>query len=145
MEIKYEASPAKTSLQLIWTKLRNKVNDAARGLPPGAETPYVADDFGDVFGLLYFITGDGYSLAELKRYGKSLQRSLLQVEGVARVTLDGLQKEAIFVEISRQDAAALGAFHFQHLRHARATKRRRRIGGRQNRRPAHRDRSHRVD
>lgn len=108
VEIKYEASPTKADLQIIWTKLRNKVNDAARGLPPGAETPYVADDFGDVFGLLYFITGDGYSLAELKRYGKSLQRSLLQVEGVARVTLDGLQKEAIFVEISRQDTAALG-------------------------------------
>ncbi len=108
VEIKYEASPTKADLQIIWTKLRNRVNDAVRALPPGAETPYVADDFGDVFGLLYFITGDGYSLAELKRYGKSLQRSLLQVEGVARVTLDGLQKEAIFVEISRQDAAALG-------------------------------------
>ena len=108
VEIKYEASPTKTDLQLIWTKLRNKVNDAARALPPGAETPYVADDFGDVFGLLYFITGDGYSPAELKRYGKSLQRALLEVEGVARVTLDGLRREAIFVEISRQDAAALG-------------------------------------
>lgn len=108
VEIKYEASPTKSDLQLIWTKLRNKVNDAALGLPPGAGTPYVADDFGDVFGLLYFITGDGYSPSELKRYGKSLQNSLLQVDGVARVTLDGLQDEAIFVEISRQETAALG-------------------------------------
>ena len=108
VEIKYEFSPTKADLQLIWTKLRNKVNDAALALPPGAGTPYVADDFGDVFGLLYFITGDGYSPAELKRYAKSLQNSLLQVEGVARVTLEGLRKEAIFVEISRQDAKALG-------------------------------------
>ena len=108
VEIKYESSPTKADLQLIWTKLRNKVNDAALALPPGAGTPYVADDFGDVFGLLYFITGDGYSPAELKRYAKSLQNSILQVEGVARVTLDGLKKEAIFVEISRQESAALG-------------------------------------
>ncbi len=108
VEIKYEASPTKADLQLIWNKLRNKVNDAALALPPGAGIPYVADDFGDVFGLLYFVTGDGYSPAELKRYVKSLHSSLLQVEGVARVTLEGLQKEAIFVEISRQDATALG-------------------------------------
>ncbi len=108
VEIKYEASPTKADLQLIWNKLRNKVNDAALALPPGAGTPYVADDFGDVFGLLYFITGKGYSPAELKRYAKSLQSSLLQVDGVARVTLEGLHKEAIFVEISRQETAALG-------------------------------------
>ncbi len=108
VEIKYEASPTKADLQLIWNKLRNKVNDAALALPPGAGTPYVADDFGDVFGLLYFITGEGYSPVELKRYAKSLQSSLLQVDGVARVTLEGLRKEAIFVEISRQDTAALG-------------------------------------
>lgn len=108
VEIKYDASPTKADLQLIWNKLRNKVGDAALALPPGAGTPYVADDFGDVFGLLYFITGDGYSPAELKRYAKSLQGSLLQVEGVARVTLEGLRKEAIFVEISRQNAASLG-------------------------------------
>ena len=108
VEIKYDFSPTKADLQLIWNKLRNKVGDAALALPPGAGTPYVADDFGDVFGLLYFITGDGYSAAELKRYAKTLQSSLLQVEGVARVTLDGIKKEAIFVEISRQETAALG-------------------------------------
>lgn len=108
VEIKYNASPTKDDLQLIWNKLRNKVNDAALALPPGAGTPYVADDFGDVFGLLYFITGNGYSPAELKRYAKSLQSSILQVDGVARVTLEGLRKEAIFVEISRQETAALG-------------------------------------
>ncbi len=108
VEIKYEFSPSKNDLQLIWTKLRNKVNDAALALPPGAGTPYVADDFGDVFGLLYFITGEGYSPAELKRYGKTLQNSLLQVEDVARVILDGAQNEAIFVEVSRQNASSLG-------------------------------------
>ena len=108
VEIKYEVSPTKADLQLIWNKLRNKVNDAALALPPGAGAPYVADDFGDVFGLLYFITGEGYSASELKRYAKSLQSALLQVDGVARVTMEGVKKEAIFVEISRQETAALG-------------------------------------
>ncbi len=108
VEMKYEFSRSKSDLQLLWTKLRNKVSDAALSLPPGASQPHVADDFGDVFGLLYFVTGNGYSPAELKRYAKSLQSALLQVEGVANVTLSGDQKEAIFVEISRQNTAALG-------------------------------------
>ncbi len=108
VEIKYESSPSKADLQLIWGKLRNKVSDASAALPPGAGTPYVADDFGDVFGLLYFITGDGYSPVELKRYAKTIQSAILQVDGVAKVTLQGLRKEAIFVEISRQETAALG-------------------------------------
>lgn len=108
VNIKYEFSPSKADLQLIWTKLRNKVNDAQRALPPGAGTAVVYDDFGDVFGLYYFITADGYSPAELRRYTKSLQSELLQVEGVAKVAIEGAQAEAIFVEISRENVAALG-------------------------------------
>lgn len=108
VEVRYEASKTRNDLQLVWNKLRNKVNDSAASLPPGAGTPYVADDFGDVFGLLYFITGNGYSNAELKTYAKSLQSSLLQVEGVARVSIDGLKKEAIYVEISKQNTKRLG-------------------------------------
>ncbi|GDY26397.1 multidrug transporter AcrB [Agarivorans sp. Toyoura001] len=108
VEVRYDASKTRSDLQLVWNKLRNKISDISSALPTGAGKPYVADDFGDVFGLLYFVTGDGYSNAELKKYAKTLQSSLLQVDGVARVTLDGLQKEAIYVEISNQDAKRLG-------------------------------------
>lgn len=108
VEVRYDASKTRGDLQLVWNKLRNKVSDTTASLPPGAQTPYVADDFGDVFGLLYFLTGDGYSNVELKKYAKTLQSSLLQVDGVARVSLDGLKKEAIYVEISKQNAKRLG-------------------------------------
>ena len=108
VDIKYEFSPSKADLELIWTKLRNRVNDAQRSLPPGVGTPMVYDDFGDVYGLYYFLTGEGYSPAELRRYAKDLQKEILQVEGVAKVSLDGEPAEAIFVEIARETAAALG-------------------------------------
>lgn len=71
VEIKYEFSTAKSDLEVIWGKLRNKIKDTERALPPGVATPIVNDDFGDVFGIYYFLSGDGYSLAELKRYAKS--------------------------------------------------------------------------
>ncbi len=108
VHIKYDFSKKRADLQLIWTKLRNKVSDVQRSLPPGAESPVVYDDFGDVYGLYYFLTGDGYSLAELRRYAKDLQSEMLQVDGVAKVSMDGVLPEAIYVEISRENATALG-------------------------------------
>ncbi len=108
VEIKYEFSRTKADLQRIWTKLRNKVKDAERSLPPDAQTPIVYDDFGDVFGLYYLITGEGYTPFELKEYSKTLRGELLQVDGVAKVTLEGSLREAIFVEFSRENLASLG-------------------------------------
>jgi multidrug efflux pump subunit AcrB len=66
------------------------------------------DDFGDVFGFYYLVTGDGYNPRELRAYAKELQTELLQVPGVAKISLDGEQKEAIFVEVTRQAANTLG-------------------------------------
>ena len=108
VSIKYDFSKSRGDLQLVWTKLRNEISDAQRSLPPGVNPPVVYDDFGDVYGLYYFLTGDGYTQADLRRYAKDLQSELLQVEGVAKVSMDGVLPEAIYVEISRENASALG-------------------------------------
>jgi multidrug efflux pump subunit AcrB len=52
----------------IWDELRRKVGDVAPQLPKGAGPSAVGDDFGDVYGLLLAVTGDGYSFGELKGY-----------------------------------------------------------------------------
>lgn len=108
VDIKSEFSATKSELQIVWTKLRNKINDARATLPPGAGTPKVFDDFGDVYGLSYLLTADGYSADELHAYAKQLQGDILQIEGVAKVAMTGVQQEGIFVEISRQELASLG-------------------------------------
>ncbi len=109
VEIKFGASPTKDDLQVIWTKLRNKVADAAGDLPPGAGPSFVFDDFGDVFGIYYILTGDGFTMAEMHNYAKELRQDLLSLKGVGKVNIAGEQDEVIYVEISRQNAAALGA------------------------------------
>ena len=108
VEIRYEFSKDKEALQGVWSKLRNKVKDAQGSLPQEAAAPLVNDDFGDLFGLFYFVTGSDYAPAELRKYAKSLQKELLQVEGVGKVALGGLQKEVIFVEMTREQQATLG-------------------------------------
>jgi multidrug efflux pump subunit AcrB len=108
VDIKYDFSKSKEDLQIIWAKLRNKVKDAEQSLPKEAHPTVVNDDFGDVYGLSYFITGDDYSPDELRAYAKQLQKDILQVKGVAKVQLLGESEEAIFVEISRENSANLG-------------------------------------
>ena len=108
VEIKYGFSKSKEELQIIWTKLRNKMNDAQASLPSEAHTPIVNDDFGDVYGLSYLITGDDFSYGELRTYAKALQKDILKVKGVGKVQIAGTQDEAIFIEISSETTASLG-------------------------------------
>ena len=108
VDIKFEYSKSKEDLQIVWAKLRNKIKDAQRSLPQEAHTPIVNDDFGDLYGLSYFITGNDYTPADLRAYAKQLQKEILQVEGVSKVQLAGEREEAIFVEISRENRARLG-------------------------------------
>jgi len=109
VDVKYEFSPDRAKLEAVWTKLRHRVRDAQARLPPGAHESVVNDDFGDVYGLYYLLTGEGFSPKELFEYAKSLRTELLAVDDVGKVALLGEQTEAIYVEIPRQRAAALGA------------------------------------
>ena len=98
IEVHIRSTFDSSELPAIWTDLRAKVGDAARGLPSGAGTPLVNDGFGDVFGLYYAVTAEGYTDAEKHRLAAYLRRELLAVDGVADVDLRGLPEEAIFVE-----------------------------------------------
>lgn len=95
-------------LKQIWDELRRKVNDLKPQLPPGVQTPVVNDDFGDVYGMLYAVTGDGYSDEEIRDYVDFLRRELVLVDGVGKVSVSGRQQEQVVVEISRSRLASLG-------------------------------------
>ena len=98
----------KTTLPQVWDELRRKVNDVTGELPPGTASSIVVDDYGDVYGVFYVITGDGYSYAELKDYVDLLRRELLLVQDVGKIATFGEREEAIYVEFSRDQMASLG-------------------------------------
>lgn len=95
-------------LPQIWDELRRKVNDLEPNLPPGVATPSVIDDFGDVYGILLAITGEGYSYKELNDYVDYLRREVELVNGVGKVSVTGTQQEQVFIEISMQRLSSLG-------------------------------------
>ncbi|MDK9755339.1 efflux RND transporter permease subunit VmeI [Vibrio sp. D173a] len=95
-------------LPQIWDELRRKVNDLKGSLPPGVNEPSVVDDFGDVYGILLAVTGDGYSYKELLDYVDYLRRELELVDGVSKVSVSGQQQEQVFIEISMKKLSSLG-------------------------------------
>ena len=95
-------------LKQIWDELRHKVTDLQGQLPPGVGTPAVRDDFGDVYGILYAITGDGFSDDELRDYVDFLRRELVILPAVGKVAVGGVQQEQVIVEMSRSRLTALG-------------------------------------
>ncbi|GAC07372.1 MAG: efflux RND transporter permease subunit [Paraglaciecola chathamensis] len=94
-------------LPQIWDEMRRKINDAQPTLPSGVSSLQILDDFGDVFGIMIMITGDGYDAVELKRYADQLRRELELVKGVGKVAVAGDQTEQLFVELSLERLASL--------------------------------------
>ncbi len=95
-------------LPQVWDEMRRKIREVEPSLPPGCNRPVVNDDFGDVFGLLMAITGDGFSYAEMEQAAKDLKKEMSLVQGVARVELWGVQPKVIYLEASETQLSQLG-------------------------------------
>ena len=89
-----------SEMQQLWDKLRRKVGDVQSKLPAGAGPSVVNDDFGDVLGVFYGLTGEGHTYRELEDQAKLIKNELLKVKDVARIELYGNQTPTIEVGIS---------------------------------------------
>ena len=78
-----------------------------RLLPEGATTPIVKDDFGNVYGMFYALTGDGLSDRELSDYAELVKREVNELEGVDRVELYGKRSECINISLLQDRMANL--------------------------------------
>ncbi|MGL4907746.1 MAG: efflux RND transporter permease subunit [Bacteroidales bacterium] len=87
-------------MQQLWDKLRRKVNDVQNKLPEGASQSVVNDDFGDVLGVFYGLTGNGRSYRELNKQAKLIKNDLQTVKDVAKVEIYGMQTPTIDVLIN---------------------------------------------
>lgn len=105
--IKVDSRTKSDELPQLWDHLRRKVNDAKSSLPSGAMGPIVNDDFADVYGILYAITGDGFSYTELEKYTKYIEKELLSVAGVRRSQIFGEQTETVEIILSPEKLASL--------------------------------------
>lgn len=92
-----------------WDELRRKILNVEPRLPSGTSKVSVADDFGDVFGIYYGLTADdGYSYNEMRTIAQRLKTQLVTVDGVQKVALFGEQTEVVNLFVSTSTLANLG-------------------------------------
>lgn len=98
----------RSTIRDTWRDVRGFGNDVQSELPSGVYGPYYNDRFDDVFGSVYAITGDGYSMEELRQASEKIRRQLATIDKVQKVKLLGVQTEKVYVEIESAKLAELG-------------------------------------
>ncbi|HET9034287.1 MAG TPA: efflux RND transporter permease subunit [Dokdonella sp.] len=104
----------------VWYQVRKKVADIRYALPTDIRGPFFNDEFGDTFGNIYALTGDGFDDGDLRDYAERIKLELLRVPDVAKIELIGRQDPKIYVEASNAKLATLGV-SFAELQHTLAT------------------------
>ncbi|MBC7696993.1 MAG: efflux RND transporter permease subunit [Bacteroidia bacterium] len=92
----------------VWYQVRKKVGDIRNTLPQGVESLTFNDEFSDVYGSMYALTGDGFDYAALKKQAELIRTELLKIKDIAKVEFFGEQKQRIFIEISNAKLTTLG-------------------------------------
>lgn len=111
--VELEMTVPQEEIQQRWEFLRRKVKAATPSLPAGVQEPVVADDFGDVYGMFYALTGGDYTYTELSHYAGYVRRELLRVKGVNRIHIYGSQAPVTNITFSLETMGQLGVYPVQ--------------------------------
>ncbi len=92
----------------IWYQVRKKVGDIRHTLPSNIESLTFNDEFSDVYGSMFALTGDGFDNFALKKRAEIIRAELLKTPDVAKVDFFGEQKQRIYIELSNAKLATIG-------------------------------------
>ena len=92
----------------IWYQIRKKIGDIRHTLPNNLESLTFNDEFSDVFGSMYALTGDGFDNFALKKQAEIIRAELLTTSDVAKVDFFGERKQRIYIELSNAKLSTLG-------------------------------------
>ncbi|WP_063850633.1 efflux RND transporter permease subunit [Flammeovirga sp. SJP92] len=97
-----------TKMQPIYDKIRRRVAEVEPDLPDGCSVQIKDEDIVDVFGVIYSITGDGYTYKELYDIAKDVKDGLIKLPNAARIEIVGEQVENVFVEFDNAAVSKYG-------------------------------------
>ncbi len=92
----------------IWYQIRKKVGDIRHTLPQNIESLTFNDEFSDVYGSMYALTGDGFDNFALKKQAEIIRAELLTAKDVAKIDFFGEQRQRIYIELSNAKLSTLG-------------------------------------
>ncbi|MDP2226482.1 MAG: efflux RND transporter permease subunit, partial [Moraxellaceae bacterium] len=91
-----------------WYRIRKRIGDMRVQLPEGLRGPFFDDEFGEVFGIIYALSGEGYTHRELSDIADIVRNELLRIKSVEKISLIGLQDRTVFIDLSQLKLANLG-------------------------------------
>ncbi|MCL2657689.1 MAG: efflux RND transporter permease subunit [Betaproteobacteria bacterium] len=92
----------------LFYQVRKRVGDIRFTLPTGVQGPFFNDEFGDTYGNIFALLGEGMSYADLKQYAESIRAELIKLPDVGKVDFFGVQDQRIWIEFSNLKLATLG-------------------------------------
>lgn len=92
----------------LWYQVRKKIGDIRHTLPSGIESLTFNDEFSDVYGSMFALTGDGFDNFALKKQAELIRSELLKTPDVAKVDFFGEQKQRIYIELSNAKLVTIG-------------------------------------
>ncbi len=97
-------------LQPIWDRLRRKIESIQSELPEGLPAPpdVKDDDVGVVYGVMLSLEADGFSFYEMKEYAEDIRDDLIKIEDAAKVDINGIQEEQVYIEFENARLAEVG-------------------------------------
>jgi multidrug efflux pump len=93
----------------VWQEVSNSIGDIRHTLPQGVLGPFFNDNFGDVFGIIYGFTADGFSDRELRDYVDVVRATLWpRSTGSARSSSSACRTRQVLIEFQPDRVAAMG-------------------------------------
>jgi multidrug efflux pump subunit AcrB len=102
-----ESTPPKETSQ-TWYQVRKKIGDIRGTLPPGVIGPFFNDEFGDTYGSIFALSGDGFNYEQVREYADFVRQQFLRIPTVSKVELFGVQEEKINISFSQKKFSQLG-------------------------------------
>jgi multidrug efflux pump subunit AcrB len=91
-----------------WYQVRKKVSDVEHELPSGIVGPFFNDEYGDVFGIVYGITFDGFTWRQARDFAEAAKAAFLRASDTGKVEIFGDQEEKIYLSFSPEQLASIG-------------------------------------
>lgn len=108
ISVELKTTVQNNEVEQCWDMLRRKVGDVQGSLPDGISPSIVMDNFGDVYGMVYALTFDGFTDREAGKYADLIRRKVQDIEGVSQVSIYGERQECINIELYEDRMANLG-------------------------------------
>ena len=102
-----ENTPHKEIAEIFY-QVRKKIGDIKTQLPEGVIGPFFDDEWGDTYGSVYALTGEGYTYAQLRDYADRLRVELLRLSQVGKVNVVGAQAERVTIEFDNEKLYTAG-------------------------------------